>query len=57
MFSENVDISREKERVSIQLVGASEPTAVVKATRGVSKAAKADRRKRPQSFHRVETIA
>ena len=57
MFSGNVGISRVKERLSIQIFGAFIPTAVVKATRGGTKALKADGRKRPQSLHRVEAIA
>ena len=57
MFSGTVGISRVKECLSIQIFGASVPTAVVKPTRGGTKALEADRRKRPQSFHRVEAIA
>lgn len=57
MFSGNVGISRVKERFSIQIFGAFIPTAVMKATRGGTKALEADRRKCPQSFHRMETIA
>lgn len=57
MFSGNVGISRVKERFSIQIFGAFIPTAVMKATRGGTKALEADGRKRPQSFHRMETIA
>ena len=57
MFSGNVGISRIKDRLSIQIFGASVPTAVVKATRGGIKALKVDGRKRPESFHRVEAIA
>lgn len=57
MFSGNVGISRVKERFSIQIFGAFIPTAVMKATRGGTKALEADGRKCPQSFHRMETIA
>ena len=57
MFSENVGISRVKDRLSIQIFGAFIPTAVMKATRGGTKALEADGRKCPQSLHRVEAIA
>ena len=57
MFSGNVGISRVKERFSIQIFGAFIPTAVMKATRGGTKALEADGIKCPQSFHRMETIA
>ena len=57
MFSGTVGISRVKERLSIQIFGAFIPTAVVKATRGGTKALEADGRKRPQRLHRVEAIA
>ena len=53
MFSGNVGISRVKERFSIQIFGAFIPTAVMKATRGGTKALEADGRKCPQSLHRV----
>ena len=56
MFSGTVGISRVKERLSIQIFGAFIPTTVVKATRGGTKALKADGRKSPQSFYRVEAI-
>tara|TARA_B100001939_G_C16915505_1_gene606701 strand:- start:329 stop:547 length:219 start_codon:yes stop_codon:yes gene_type:complete len=50
MFSGNVGISRVKDRLSIQIFGAFIPTTVVKATRGGTKALKADGRKRLQSL-------
>ena len=56
MFSGNVGISRVKSVFDTNIC-AFIPTAVVKATRGGTKALEADRRKRPQSFHRVEAIA
>ena len=57
MFSGNAGISPVKDRLLIQIFSASVPTAVVKLTRGGTKALEADRRKRPQSFHRVEALA